>query len=84
MSIFTFRITSATSLDVNYAIEDAHEAYVSGTWSQLSSVSRSNVLSKLARNLEKRIPELAEIESMQTGRAIREMKAQLSRLPEWL
>ena len=84
MSIFIFRVTSATSLDVKHAIEDAHEAYVSGTWSKLSSLSRSNVLSKLAKNLENRIPELAEIESMQTGRAIREMKAQLGRLPEWL
>jgi acyl-CoA reductase-like NAD-dependent aldehyde dehydrogenase len=34
--------------------------------------------------LEGRIPELARIESLQTGRALREMNAQLGRLPEWL
>jgi hypothetical protein len=34
--------------------------------------------------LEKRIPEMAQIETLQTGRTIREMKAQLGRLPEWL
>jgi acyl-CoA reductase-like NAD-dependent aldehyde dehydrogenase len=45
---------------------------------------RSKVLSKLARLLEERIPEFAELETMQTGRTIREMKAQLGRLPEWL
>lgn len=84
MSLVFFRVMSATSSDVKHAIEDAHDAYVSGTWSKSSSVSRSKVLSRLARNLEIRIPELAEIESIQTGRAFREMKAQLSRLPEWL
>jgi len=34
--------------------------------------------------LEQRIPEFAKVESMQTGRCIREMKAQFGRLPEWL
>jgi len=41
-------------------------------------------LSRLARLLESRIGEIASLESLQTGRAIREMKAQLGRLPEWL
>ena len=31
-----------------------------------------------------RVKEIAEMESLQTGRAIKEMYAQLSRLPEWL
>lgn len=39
---------------------------------------------KLAGLLNDRIPDLAEIESLQTGRPIREMKTQLGRLPEWL
>jgi len=42
------------------------------------------VISRLARTLEHRIPELARIESLQTGRAFRELNAQLGRLPEWL
>ncbi|KAI9987820.1 hypothetical protein PInf_023864 [Phytophthora infestans] len=33
--------------------------------------------------LRKRIPEFAEKESLQTGRPIREMRAQLRRIPEW-
>ncbi|KAF8897754.1 aldehyde dehydrogenase domain-containing protein [Infundibulicybe gibba] len=56
----------------------------SGVWSKSPVLARSKILSKLARVLEARVPELAEIESMQTGRTIRELKAQLSRLPEWL
>lgn len=39
---------------------------------------------RLARTLEEHVPALAELETLQTGRAIREMRAQLRRLPEWL
>jgi acyl-CoA reductase-like NAD-dependent aldehyde dehydrogenase len=38
----------------------------------------------MADLLERRLPTLATIESLQTGRALREMRAQLVRLPEWL
>lgn len=78
------RITSASPVDVRIAIDDAQTAYKSGIWSKSSPVARSIVLSRLARSLETRIPELARIESLQTGRALREMNAQLGRLPEWL
>ncbi|KAH8105036.1 aldehyde dehydrogenase [Phellopilus nigrolimitatus] len=37
-----------------------------------------------SRALEARMPEFVRIESLQTGRAIREMSAQVGRLPEWL
>ena len=53
-------------------------------WSKLSVIARSNVLSRLARILETRIPDMAQIETLQTGRTIREMNAQLGRLPEWI
>lgn len=79
-----FSVTSASLLDVRQAIEGAHETFKSGIWSKSPAISRSTVLSRLARNLERKIPELAKIESLQTGRALREMNAQLGRLPEWL
>lgn len=41
------------------------------------------VLNTMAQLLRQRLPELAELETLQTGRAIREMRAQLGRLPEW-
>lgn len=37
----------------------------------------------MAHGLERRLPELSRLESLQTGRPLREMRAQLSRLPEW-
>ncbi|KAG6880171.1 hypothetical protein C0992_004623 [Termitomyces sp. T32_za158] len=69
---------------VREAINGAQDAFQSGLWNKAPAIHRSKILSKLARLLEERIPELAAIETLQTGRPIREMKAQLSRLPEWL
>jgi acyl-CoA reductase-like NAD-dependent aldehyde dehydrogenase len=84
MNHFDIRVTSASPQDVRHTIDDAHDAFKSGVWSKSSPITRSLVLSRLARTLEHRIPELAKIESLQTGRAIRELNAQLGRLPEWL
>ncbi|QRW18694.1 aldehyde dehydrogenase family protein [Rhizoctonia solani] len=47
-------------------------------------IERSKALTRLARLLEAKVGELAEVESLQTGRTIREMKVQLGRLPEWI
>jgi hypothetical protein len=77
-------VASTSEENVNYSIEKAHEIFKSGIWSKASTLHRSKVLSRLARLLEERIQELAELETMQTGRTIREMRTQLGRLPEWL
>ena len=69
---------------MNETIKHAQIAHETGVWSKMPAVTRSKVLSKLARILESRIQEIAEIETRQTGRALREMKAQLGRLPDWL
>ena len=45
---------------------------------------RANIMNEAARRLRARIPDFALTESLQTGRAVREMNAQLGRLPEWL
>ena len=77
-------VDTANSEDVQRAVADAHAAFESGAWSRAPAVHRSKVLTRLARALEERVPALAELETLQTGRAIREMRAQLGRLPEWL
>ena len=70
--------------DVQRAVADAHATFESGVWSRAPAIHRSKILSRLARALEERVLALAELETLQIGRAIREMRAQLSRLPEWL
>ncbi|KAJ7228384.1 aldehyde dehydrogenase [Mycena pura] len=74
----------ASESEVEQTVAGAQCVFEAGTWSRAPAMERSKVLSRLARALETRIPELAELETLQTGRAIREMKAQLSRLPEWI
>jgi acyl-CoA reductase-like NAD-dependent aldehyde dehydrogenase len=78
------RVEIASESDVKQTVAGAQSIFQAGTWSRAPAIERSKVLSRLARALEERIPELAEIETLQTGRSIREMKAQLTRLPEWM
>lgn len=75
---------TATAEDVDVSVARAHAAYKSGVWSRASLLSRSTVLSRLARLLEQHTPAMANIETLQTGRTIREMTAQIGRLPDWL
>lgn len=77
-------MVSASTDDVKSTIDNAQKAFESGIWSKSPALLRSKVLSKLGRKLEESIPDLAKMETMQTGRAIREMKSQLERLPEWM
>ena len=72
------RVVCANREDVETAVFSAHEVFKAGTWSRAPAVQRAGVLSNLARDLEARVPELAKIETLQTGRAVREMTAQVS------
>ncbi|QKX54738.1 uncharacterized protein TRUGW13939_01827 [Talaromyces rugulosus] len=55
-----------------------------GAWPRADASQRFNVLAKAASLLRTRMPEFVELEVRQTGRPVREMQAQLSRIPEWL
>lgn len=77
-------VVMANAEDAQSTIYEAHENFRSGVWSKSSAGDRAEVLNNLADVLSVRMEEFAYLESMQTGRPIREMKAQLGRLPEWL
>lgn len=75
----------ATPLDiVNSTIASSLENFASGIWSKADASTRFAVLSKAAVLLRSRLPEFIAQETEQTGRPIREMRAQLTRVPEWL
>lgn len=74
-------IAEATQDDVELAVASGRTAFESGVWSRASTTERSRVLHNIAAALRARIPEFAEKESLQTGRPIREMRAQLTRIP---
>lgn len=77
-------VASACAEDVNAAVQGAQTAFDDGRWSGLSPRARCRVLFRAAELLRQRLQVFAELETQQTGRCLREYKAQLGRVPEWL
>ncbi|KAJ5591838.1 uncharacterized protein N7459_002207 [Penicillium hispanicum] len=74
---------AASTTDVETAVAAAHAVFKAGTWSRASRHHRADVLENCAALLSESLPELITLESQQTGRAIREMKAQVPSLVKW-
>ncbi|KAI0973356.1 aldehyde dehydrogenase [Xylaria arbuscula] len=75
---------AASEADVNDTVALAQVAFKSGVWSRESRHRRADVLDTAATLLEAELPHLIALEVRQTGRAIREMKAQVPSLVRWL
>ncbi|KAI1193325.1 aldehyde dehydrogenase [Nemania serpens] len=75
---------AASEEDVQDTIALAHAAFKSGVWSRESRHRRADVLEKAATLLEAELPQLIALEVRQTGRAVREMTAQVPSLVRWL
>ena len=67
--------------DVAAAVDAAKAAWPA--WRDLGAKKRATILRNAAQELRRRVPELCEIETRQTGRPLREYKAQFGRVPEW-
>ncbi|KAK2004039.1 aldehyde dehydrogenase [Colletotrichum falcatum] len=74
---------AASPQDVDEAIRLAHETFKAGTWSKLPRHARADVLDKTAELLTAELASLIPLEVRQTGRAIREMRAQVPTLVKW-
>ncbi|KAJ6134453.1 hypothetical protein N7523_000775 [Penicillium sp. IBT 18751x] len=74
---------AASSDDAKQAVKAGHEAFKSGVWSRASRHDRADVLEKCATLLREALPQLIILETRQTGRAIREMNAQVPSLVKW-
>jgi phenylacetaldehyde dehydrogenase len=77
-------VAAGTPADVDRAVVAARRAFDDGCWSRLAPAERHRVLVAAAALLRERVPELARWETLQIGRPLREMRAQLARVPEWL
>ncbi|KAF2750135.1 aldehyde dehydrogenase [Sporormia fimetaria CBS 119925] len=73
----------ATPDIVDEAVKHAHHVFKSGVWSSAPRHVRADVLDNIASLLHTHLPDLIELEVRQTGRAIREMKAQVPTLVKW-
>ncbi|KAI5855551.1 aldehyde dehydrogenase [Durotheca rogersii] len=74
---------AASTSDVERTVALAHAAFSSGTWARSSRHHRADVLEKCAGLLAEALPALIAVEVRQTGRAIREMNAQVPSLVRW-
>jgi aldehyde dehydrogenase (NAD+) len=60
--------------DVNRAVLAARKAFDEGPWSKMSAAARSRLIYKLADLMEEHKEELAQLESLDNGKPIRESK----------
>ncbi|MCC7272706.1 MAG: aldehyde dehydrogenase family protein [Alphaproteobacteria bacterium] len=75
-------VPMADARDVAAAVAAADAAF--RDWRRTDALDRGRHLRALADLVRMRIGALAELESAVTGRPIREMRAQMARIPEWL
>ena len=74
---------AATATDVNQAVNAAHRALGDPAWASLTATQRGKLLYRLAELLEGHTSELAELETRDTGKIIRETRAQIGYVAEY-
>jgi phenylacetaldehyde dehydrogenase len=79
-----YEVSHGTADDVDAAVRAAQIAFDDARWRGISARDRARILNRAASLLASRIDEYARLETLQIGRTLREMRAQLKRLPEWL
>ncbi|PZG18367.1 aldehyde dehydrogenase [Nonomuraea aridisoli] len=79
-----YEVAHATPADVDDAVTAARRAFEDGRWRGMPARRRARVLNRAAELLAERVADYARLETLQVGRPLREMRAQLARLPEWL
>lgn len=70
--------------EADVAAATAAAAAAAPAWASTDTGERARLLRALAELMRGRMAELADLEVAVTGRPIREMRAQMSRIPEWL
>ena len=71
-------VAKANREDVDKAVAAAQKAY-EGPWSKLKTAERSALLSKVAQRIVERAPELAELESSDVGKPLKESRVEMPR-----
>ena len=65
-------IASAGEEDVDFAVRKAREAFAQGHWSRRHPSERKNILIKLCKYITRRSHELAVMESLESGKPVRD------------
>ncbi|ASY65129.1 Aldehyde dehydrogenase (plasmid) [Sinorhizobium sojae CCBAU 05684] len=73
----------AREADVDRAVEAAHKAFHDGPWPKLSATQRGKLLYRLADLVAENAGKLAEMETRDTGKIIRETSAQIAYVADY-
>lgn len=76
-------VPEAQEHDVNDAVAAAREAFDHGPWADTSADERARLLHRIADLIERDWAELAELESRDNGKGIREVGGQIQAIPDW-
>src|SRR5918997_2143921 len=69
--------------DVDRAVRAAREAFDAGPWGKMTGTERARLIRRLAELLAENADDIAEVESTDNGKLLREMSGQLGALSEW-
>jgi len=78
-----YQAARGNSEDVNRAVNSAHAAFEDARWRDLSQTKRGHLLRRLGDLIGEHADELARMETLDNGKLLREMRAQLATLPEY-
>lgn len=69
--------------DVDRAVRAAREAFDEGPWGKMTGTERARLIRRLADLLAENAEDIAQVESTDNGKLLREMGGQLKAMPEW-
>jgi aldehyde dehydrogenase (NAD+) len=77
------QVAEADKADVDLAVKSARKALESGPWSRMDAADRGRALYKLADLVEKDAEQLAALESLNSGKTIRDARGDLQAVVNW-
>lgn len=77
------RMPAATAADVDRAVKAAHRAFDDPAWANLTATQRGKLLTRLGDLVAAHAQELAELETRDTGKIIRETRAQIGYVADY-
>ena len=77
------KMPEARTEDVNAAVQAAETAFYSADWAGMTASARGKLLYRLADLIAENAPRLAELETRDTGKIIRETSAQIAYVAEY-
>ncbi|MEM9127087.1 MAG: aldehyde dehydrogenase family protein, partial [Pseudomonadota bacterium] len=77
------RMPEASMADVDHAVGAAERAFFSPQWAGMTATARGKLLFRLADLIAENAPRLAELETRDTGKIIRETSAQIAYVADY-